>query len=681
MASLTNFLLRLNGRFKIRTKIWFGFGVMTVILCVVALSAIRSLMMTESSVSLVVNSSQPMAFHSMILLEKIERSGQALGFFLVSKEDNYKTDYWDNIKAAQSELEIIKNLSLVKSNKILYEQVRKIENLIIQYDGYHVTLFKYAIDVTQNIPAMLFAAQEINPVSQQMLQLVSQAILSEDEEESTDERKQLLNEFNDLRYFWSRTMNGIRAFLAFQGDNSLDEIKLYSDSTGKYIEKIQSQADILTFDQDDSITQFADLFLIVNTKFEHIKQLSKGEQWRQDAYVLRKDVGPLLKLISNELNLLVTQQKDATELSSKNLLIDVKETIVVVIGMLVIGIFIALGAAWIISFMITKPLNNAVDAMHEIADGDGDLTSRLQVNGKDEISELANGFNHFVAKVQETINEISGSLTQLASSAEQMSLITSETQDGTAKQQHETDLVATAMTEMTSTAQEVSSNADNAALAATKADEKAVEGNAIVSDTIDIISELVTEVERASEVIKKVEQDSESIGSVLSVIQGIAEQTNLLALNAAIEAARAGEQGRGFAVVADEVRTLASRTQESTKEIQSVTERLQVGTQNAVKVMELSRQKARDTAEQASQAGSALHSIATAVAEINHMNNQIAEASKQQGSVAEEININIVNITTVATQTASGADQLASASTELASLSSRLQGLVARFKV
>jgi methyl-accepting chemotaxis protein len=660
---------------------WFGFGLMTVILCVIAFSALRSLMVTQSSVSTVVESSQPMAFHSMILLEKIERSGQALGFFLVSKENEYKSEYLENIYAAKDELEILKELPFVQETPELATRVKNIETKILKYDGYHKKLFNLAANLSANFPAMKFAAEEINPSSQQMLQLITQAILSEDEEEASVERKSLLNDFNNLRYAWANVMNGIRSFLAFQGANSLDEIKLYSDSTKQLIEKIQTQADILTLDQDDSIMQFSELFTQVSGKFTHIVELSNGEQWREDAYLLRKEVGPLLRLLSQDLSLLVTEQKTATELTSKKLLDDVADTIILEIGMLITGIIIALGAGWIISYIITKPLNNTVHAMREIAEGDGDLTSRLSVKGSDEISEMAKGFNHFVGKVQETISEVSGSTTQLASAAEEMSLITTETRDGTSKQQNETDLVATAMTEMASTVQEVSNNATAAADAAQQADAKASEGNRIVSETINLIDALAGEIEKASQVINKVERDSESIGSVLSVIQGIAEQTNLLALNAAIEAARAGEQGRGFAVVADEVRTLASRTQESTQEIQSMIESLQSGTQSAVEVMALSREKAKTTVEQASEAGLALESITSAVGEINHMNNQIAESARQQGEVAEEININIVNITDIATQTADGTEQLAAASGQLATLSSNLQMLVSRFKI
>lgn len=679
--SLIDTFRTINSCLKIRSKIWIGFALMTLILCVVALSAIRSLMKTQDSISSVVEINQPMAFHSMILLEKIERSGQSLGFYLLSKEANYKQAYLDNMTDAKKEIILVKNLPLVKNNIALQKRLQEIENDIINYDGFHELLFSLAINLSENIPAMMFAAREINPVSQELLQLASQAILSEDEEESTNERKALLNDFNDLRYAWANVMSGMRAFLAFQGENSLDEIALYTENTQRLIKKIQSKGEILSFEQEDSIAQFSDLLKTTPAKFQHVFKLSKGEQWQKDAYILRTQVGPLLLKIGKQLKQLITEQKTQTELTSNNLLIDVAETIFIVISMLVIGIIIALGAGWLISYMITKPLNNTVSAMHDIAQGEGDLTSRLPARGRDEISDLAKGFNNFVAKVQETISEVSNSTSQLTSAAENMSLITQKTREGTSKQQCETDLVATAMTEMTATVQEVSKNADVAAKAAQQADEQAIEGNQIVSKTINAIDSLANDVEKASQVINTVKDDSESIGSVLSVIQSIAEQTNLLALNAAIEAARAGEQGRGFAVVADEVRTLASRTQEATREIQSMIEKLQSGSQDAVVVMESSCDKARSTVQQAVEAGNALKTITCAVEEINQMNKEIAQAALQQGDVAEEINVNVVNITQVATQTATGADQLTTASSELASLASNLQALVTRFKV
>jgi len=260
-------------------------------------------------------------------------------------------------------------------------------------------------------------------------------------------------------------------------------------------------------------------------------------------------------------------------------------------------------------------------------------------------------------------------------------MMTGETRTGVQRQQTETALVATSINEMSSTVHEVAQNAETAAAGASEADSQTEKGKQIVSSTVSSIRTLASEVEKASQVIAQVEKDSEEIGSVLEVIRGIAEQTNLLALNAAIEAARAGEQGRGFAVVADEVRNLASRTQESTQEIQEMIERLQKGSREAVTAMVSGQEQAEQTVEQASQAESSLSEISSAVAQINEMNAHIAEASRQQGEVVEEINKNIVNITQVADDSANGADQLSTASQEMANLAVNLESQVSRFKV
>lgn len=326
-----------------------------------------------------------------------------------------------------------------------------------------------------------------------------------------------------------------------------------------------------------------------------------------------------------------------------------------------------------------SPLQGLATALNGIAEGD--LNQTIEVKSNDEIGQLQSAMKAMIETLHSMIGSINEMTAQLTSSAAGMTQITNETRQGVEQQQMQTDQVATAMNEMTATVQEVARHAGDAAGAAKHADEESNAGSKVVNDTIQAINHLAGEVERASEVIHKVEEDSDNIGAVLDVIKGIAEQTNLLALNAAIEAARAGEQGRGFAVVADEVRTLASRTQSSTEEIEKMIEQLQQGARNAVKVMKDSSDRAQSGVEQAAQAGSSLSTITQAVGTISAMNLQIASAAEEQSSVAEEINRSIVSISEVAEMSAVSADKTAASTDELNALAQRLSELVRRFDI
>ncbi len=343
--------------------------------------------------------------------------------------------------------------------------------------------------------------------------------------------------------------------------------------------------------------------------------------------------------------------------------------------------FILIISGLLVSNSITRNIGSVVSSLEEMASGDGDLTLRLKSNSNDEVGTLVDRFNLFVDKLQGVIGQVSNSTVRVAEAAGEMKRVSEVSAVGMNSQQQEIDQVVTAMAEMTSTVDEVAGSAARAAETANVARSEAAAGKQVVEENMQAISKLAADVEHAAEVIQELDSHSDSIGAVLNVIRDIAEQTNLLALNAAIEAARAGEQGRGFAVVADEVRTLATRTHESTREINDMITRLQSGTQSAVQTMSQGREQAQASVDQAAKVGETLERIAQGVEEINGMNIQIASAAEQQAAAVGEINNNIVNLGQVVSQVTEGAHVAEGDSEKLAVLAEQLKTQVSVFKV
>lgn len=344
-----------------------------------------------------------------------------------------------------------------------------------------------------------------------------------------------------------------------------------------------------------------------------------------------------------------------------------------------IAIVLAVLIGFTIVKQITSPLNQAIRIAQAI--GNRDMTGTAIEPRGDEFGTLLKALEQTRANLSEALGEVGGITTQLAAAAEELSVVTNQTSAGVNNQRIETEQVATAMNEMSATVQEVAQNAEEAAAAAQKADTQAKTGNKALQVALADINQLSEDVNHSAEAIQRLNKDSSSIGTVLTVINSIAEQTNLLALNAAIEAARAGEAGRGFAVVADEVRNLAHRTQESIGQIEQLIANLQHGSQNAVEMMDNSRTMAHLTLEHAQQAGDELAAIMRTVSEIQAMNIQIATAAEEQSAVAEEINASVVNVNNIADQSAAAVEETSASSAELARLGQSLHSLVARFKI
>ncbi len=352
-----------------------------------------------------------------------------------------------------------------------------------------------------------------------------------------------------------------------------------------------------------------------------------------------------------------------------------------IVGIAVVVLLVIAAAGMLLANTILRPLHLMKANLDDIAAGEGDLTRRLTITSQDELGELAGSFNRFVDKIHGLVRQITEMTSQLTGLVNQVSDQAQRSEQAMERQRHETDQVATAINQMSAAAQEVANSAQNAAVAAQQTDEEGQAAKRVVDGSIAQIHALVNDIRSSGVSLDSLQQDVSSIVSVLGVIRSIAEQTNLLALNAAIEAARAGEAGRGFAVVADEVRALASRTQISTQEIQGMIDRLQAGTQSAVEAMRRSSEAGDGTSAQANEAGASLDTMAQLIATINSMNAQIASAAEEQTAVAEEINRSVHQIAVAVDSVADETQLGAQTSRSLADLGQRLGSLVGQFRI
>ncbi len=418
-------------------------------------------------------------------------------------------------------------------------------------------------------------------------------------------------------------------------------------------------------DQKRSIETALQALTLYQQAFTNYRQVR--EQSQQSEAQMLEQARALLALVEQS----KAQQEQAMAADSRQalMMLGAMGIAAVILGML---------AALVISRLIVAPLQQTVLFAQRIAAGD--LSHDLPEDRRDEPGQLMAAMQVMSVSLRTLVGRIGGGVSQIAAAAEQLSAITAQTSAGVLSQKMETEQTATAMHQMAATVQEVAHNAEQASLAARVADNEAQQGNQVVQQTVSQIGQLATEVEESAEAIAALNQESARIGGVLEVIRNVAEQTNLLALNAAIEAARAGEQGRGFAVVADEVRALAKRAQDSTEEIEGLIVSLQQLAKGAVEKMDSSRTLTQRTVTLAGEAGDALGRITQAVSTIEQMNQQIAAAAEEQSAVAETISESVTRVRDIGEQSASASQQTAASSAELARLGVELQGLVAQFR-
>lgn len=412
---------------------------------------------------------------------------------------------------------------------------------------------------------------------------------------------------------------------------------------------------------------------------DRMKSLSRNNQMEELRTLLNTDLLNNSEAVNAVLNrLMLINNQQAVDLNQQAA-DQYSSAFNLVVTLLVIASGLTVLFAWLLTNSITKPIANALSAAEEIAEGN--LTRPITVDGEDEAGRLLLAMSKMQDKLRDTLQRISGSATQLASAAEELNSVTDESARGLTQQNNEIEQAATAVNEMTSAVEEVARNAVSTSEASKNATTSAGDGRDLVQETVSAIERMSADVQSTATLIGDLANESRDIGKVLDVIRGLADQTNLLALNAAIEAARAGEAGRGFAVVADEVRALAHRTQQSTSEIERMIGSIQSGTEHAVDSMRNSTERAESTLNIARGAGLSLDTINSAIVEINERNLVIASAAEEQAQVAREVDRNLVNIRDLSVQSATGANQTSAASNELSRLALDLNNMVGRFSL
>ncbi|NPA71800.1 MAG: methyl-accepting chemotaxis protein [Gammaproteobacteria bacterium] len=666
-------------KLSIKQKIRFGFGVIWLVLAIITIQAAVNLALLRADVREMVEEKQPVAVQATEMAFLLEKSMNALSMYMLTNDAELIAHYHEGMDKVRDKLEHSKafhaeDSSLTPIFEEINQNLRLLPPLVTKIaDLQSARGLKY--------PAFEYVTKNMAGIASDMQQTLSMMVNSEMEELSED-RRIMVEDVLSLQKSWLNVLSSLRGYVAFRSGAMADLTESYLNKVESLTVKIASQNAIeLTFEEEEGIERALALYEEYREHFMVLRGIHEGPKWRMDVWLMKSEIAPIFKALDSQL-LTASHHavQDMTD-TSEALLSTSLNNIIILIILSVFGQVAGMIVSRRITEYVAKPIQDISDVMKDISEGQGDLTRRLPVNSTDEMGQLAGYFNEFVTKIQIMLKEVAATVNELEVSSNKLLGITVSAKAGTQKQLSATSLLSGSMVDMTKQSKSVDDHSKNTTRATQQVALRIKDGGDKVKNTALEIKKLSEGMHEMTRSVGLLRDDSESIGAVVNAIREIAEQTNLLALNAAIEAARAGEHGRGFAVVADEVRGLAQRTQEATIEIGDIIDKIRTATMATVKVVEAGKDATKSSCDAVSETQETLQPVVILMEDISHMSDQMSNAAHAQSELAQEINQNISEIHSVTEQAAEGANNTEKAGHDLQGIADKLERLVHQFKI
>jgi methyl-accepting chemotaxis protein len=667
-------------KFSIGSRLIVAFSLLTLILAITSFYSLYKINVLSKKASTVIELRIPTAQASASVLNGVNHALAALRGWILLGKDKFKMERqlaWETeINPAIAALD---KMSANWTNPENKKRLSEMKSLLKSFEKEQLKIENIA-QSPQNIPSITMLYKQAVPQASIMSYEITKMIDIELTLKATEQRKSLLGMMADVRGTLGLGIANIRGYLLSGEEKYRNDFeKLWRKNQLRFSD-LENNQNLLNAKQKDAFSNFTMAKRVFDSLPQKMLTSRSLEDWNLANYWLAKKAAPLGFEIKIILEKMAQNQKELLSNDSVELLDTSESAKVGALILLLIGIAIS----YTLSTLIVRSIRTPIKLLsHSLAlvDKNSDLTIQIPNNGNDEISNAIVIVNKMLAAFRNSLEKVTDASNQIATCAEETSVISTQIEKSIQDQAGQTELIATAITEMAATVKDVAQSTLTTSDASSEAKISVVDGSEIMQQTILTINKLTDKIDGTSSTIFELEQSSNEIASVLEVINSIADQTNLLALNAAIEAARAGEQGRGFAVVADEVRALAARTQQSTGEISTIITKLQTKSKEAVVSMEHSQQQVKEVVVKAENAGNVLITISDSIANINEMSSHIASASEQQEVVTEEINISIVSINDKTHENVEAIVQTSKAGNELSELSINLQVLVSEFKI